>query len=180
MNDPRISQLARQLVRYSTAIKKGEKVLLHLADVPDALGVALIREVRARKGVPFLRIEHGQLGREMSIDATDEQFQTIAKHQLAEMKDMDAYIAVRGSHNICETSDVPAARMKTVMQHMRKPMNHRVAKTKWCVLRWPHPAMAQQAGMSTEAFENFYFDVCLLDYKKMLPAMNALKRLMEK
>ena len=43
MKDPRISQLARQLVRYSTNIKKGEKVMLHLCDVPDELGIALIR-----------------------------------------------------------------------------------------------------------------------------------------
>ncbi len=180
MNDPRITELAEQLVRYSTAIKKGEKVMLHLVDVPDELGVALIREVRAKKAIPILRVEHGLLGRELSMGATDDQYAILAKHQLAEMKDMDAYIAIRGSHNICETSDVPSAKMNTVMKHMRKVMNHRVAKTKWCVLRWPHPSMAQQAGMSTEAFEDFYFSVCLLDYKAMLPAMNTLKRLMEK
>ena len=180
MKDPRISQLARQLVRYSTNIKKGEKVMLHLCDVPDELGIALVREVRARKAVPVIKVEHGLLTRELLLGATDEQYKLIAKHQLAEMKDMDAYIAIRGSHNICEASDVPAARMKTMMNHMRKVMNHRVDHTKWCVLRWPHPAMAQQAGMSTEAFENFYFDVCLHDYKSMLPAMRALKRLMEK
>ncbi len=180
MQDPRISQLARQLIRYSTAIKKGERVLIHLIDVPDELGVALIREVRARKGIPLLKIEHGIISREMSLGATDAQYQLIAKHQLAEIKEMDAYIAIRGAHNICETSDVPAAKMKTVAKHMREVMDYRVEKTKWCVLRWPHPAMAQQAGMSTEAFENFYFDVCLLDYKAMLPSMRALKRLMEK
>lgn len=180
MQDPRIAQLARQLVRYSTNIKKGEKVLLHLTDVPDGIGVALVREVRARKGIPFVKLEHGPMTREMRMGATAEQYKTIARHQMAEMKDMDAYIAIRGAHNICETSDVPAARMKTVMDHMRKVMDRRVDHTKWCVLRWPHPAMAQQAGMSTEAFEDFYFDVCLFDYKSQLPAMNALKRLMEK
>ena len=180
MKDPRISQLARQLVEYSTHIKKGEKVMLHLCDVPDELGIALVREVRAHKAVPVLKVEHGLLTRELLLGSTDEQYKLIAKHQLAEMKDMDAYIAIRGSHNICEASDVPAARMKTMMNHMRKVMNHRVDHTKWCVLRWPHSAMAQQAGMSTEAFENFYFDVCLHDYKSMLPAMRALKRLMEK
>ncbi|MCP5538004.1 MAG: aminopeptidase [Akkermansiaceae bacterium] len=180
MQDPRISQLARQLVRYSTNIKKDEKVLLHLVDVPDELGICLIREVRARKGIPVVKVEQGRIAREMSIGATDAQYQLIANHQLAEMKDMDAYIAIRGSHNICETSDVPAAKMKTVMTHMRKVMNHRVDNTRWVVLRWPHPAMAQQAGMSTEAFEDFYFDVCLADYKSMLPAMRALKRLMDK
>ena len=83
--------------------------MLHLCDVPDELGIALIREVRAKKAIPVLKVEHGLLGREMLLGASDEQYQTIAKHQLAEMKDMDAYIAIRGSHNICEASDVPAA-----------------------------------------------------------------------
>jgi aminopeptidase len=180
MQDPRIPQLARQLVHYSTAVKKGEKVMIHLVDVPDEIGVALIKEVRARKGIPFIKIEHGLVSRAMSMNATDEQYKIIAKHQMAEMKDMDAYIALRGSSNICENSDVPTARMKTIMSHMRKVLNQRVDHTKWCVLRWPHPSMAQQAGMSTEAFENFYFDVCLFDYKSQIPAMNALKRMVEK
>jgi aminopeptidase len=180
MHDPRIDELARQLVRYSTALKRGERVLIDLADVPDAIGIALIREARKRGAEPFLRVSSNPLNREMLRGATESQYRTIAKHQLAEMKDMDAYIALRGSHNITELSDVPPKNMALAMGEMRKVMNYRVRKTKWCVLRWPHPSMAQMAGMSTEEFEDFYFRVCLLDYKSMVPAMNALKRLMDK
>ena len=178
--DPRYNELAQQLIRYSTSLKKGEKILLDLVDTPEAMAIALIREVRSRKGVPFLRLGANRLTRELMMEATDEQFKTTGKHLLTEMKDMDAYIAIRGSHNITETSDVPQKNMAVAMKHMRKVLDHRVKKTKWCVLRWPHPAMAQQAGMSSEAFEDFYFKVCLLDYKSLLPAMNALKKLMDK
>lgn len=180
MHDTRIDALARQLIRYSTALKKGEKVLLDLHDVPDAIGLALIREVRARGALPFLKIHQGRLTREMLHGAEDAQYEILARQLLAEMKDMDAYIAIRGGNNIAETSDVPAARMKLAMKHLRPVLDHRVKKTKWCVLRWPSASMAQQAGMSTEAFERFYFDVCLLDYKALVPAMNALKKLMDK
>jgi len=180
MQDPRIDKLAHQLVDYSTNIQEGEKVLIHLIDVPDELGIALIREVRAKNAIPVMKLDNGRINREMSLNATEEQYSLIAKHQLAEMKDMDAYIAIRGSHNICENSDVPSEKMKLISGKMNAVMDHRIKKTKWCVLRWPHPAMAQQANMSTEAFENFYFDVCLADYQSMLPAMNALKDLMEK
>ena len=93
---------------------------------------------------------------------------------------MDAYIAVRGSNNITELSDVPAEKMKLLAKKMRAVQDQRVKKTKWVVLRWPTPSMAQLAGMSTEAFEDFYFDVCALDYRKLQPGMKALKRLMEK
>jgi len=63
---------------------------------------------------------------------------------------------------------------------MRPVQDQRVKRTKWVVLRWPTPSMAQLAGMSTEAFEDFYFDVCTLNYRKMQPGMKALKRLMER
>jgi aminopeptidase len=179
MHDARIDALARQLVRYSTALKKGDKVLIDLHDVPDSIGVALIREARARGGFPLLRLHQGRLTREMLKGAEDEQYHILAKHLLAEMKDMDAYIAIRGGLNIAETSDVPADKMKLAMKHMRPVLDHRVKKTRWCVLRWPSSSMAQQAGMSTEAFEDFYFKVCLLDYKALVPAMNALKKLMD-
>jgi aminopeptidase len=178
MHDARIDALARQLVRYSTSLKKGEKVLLDLHDVPDSIGLALIREARAKGALPFLRVQQGRLTREMLKGADDEQYTVLAKHLLAEMKDMDAYIAIRGGHNIAETSDVPAGKMQLAMKHMRPVIDYRVKKTKWCVLRWPSSSMAQQAGLSTEAFEDFYFKVCLLDYKALVPAMTALKNLM--
>ncbi len=177
--DPRYVELAKQLVRYSTALKKGEKILLDLVDTPEEMAIALIREVRAKNGVPFVRLGTNRVSRELLKGATDEQYAATSKHLMAEMKDMDAYIAIRGSHNITETSDVPSRDMQTSMKYLRKVLDHRVKKTKWCVLRWPHPAMAQQAGMSTEAFEDFYFKACLLDYKSLVPAMNALQRLMD-
>jgi len=104
----------------------------------------------------------------------------MATHELARMKKMDAYIAVRGSNNVTELSDVSAEKMKLLARKMRPVQDQRVKKTKWVVLRWPTPSMAQLAGMSTEAFEDFYFNVCTLDYRKLQTGMRALKRLMEK
>jgi aminopeptidase len=179
MHDPRIDSLAKQLVGYSIDLRKGEKVLIDLYDVPDSIGIALIREARRKNAIPFVRIHQSRIARELLIGATEAQYKVSSKHLLSEMKDMDAYIAIRGSHNISETSDVPQKSMQVAMKQMRPVIDYRVKKTKWCVLRWPTASMAQQASMSTEAFEDFYFKVCLLDYKALVPAMNALKRLME-
>jgi aminopeptidase len=65
MHDPRVDQLARQLVRYSTSLKKGEKLLIDLYDVPDSIGLALVREARAKGALPFLRLHSSRLPREM-------------------------------------------------------------------------------------------------------------------
>lgn len=180
MHDPRVDELAKQLVGYSVGLKKGEKLLIDLFDVPDSIGLALIQQARKKGGIPLLRVNHSRLTREMLKGATDDQYKILAKNLMGEMKDVDAYIAVRGSDNIAENSDVPAKQMGLAMKRLRPVMDHRVKKTKWCVLRWPSPSMAQQAEMSTEAFEDFYFKVCLLDYKGLVPAANALKRLMDK
>lgn len=180
MSDPRYAVLANNLVSYSVSVAKGERVLIDAFDVPDAMVVALVRAVRAKKGIPFVQIHHGRLTRELYMRATDEQMAFQAKHELARMKGIDAYIALRGASNIFENSDVPSRQMKIAMHHMRGVQNERVNNTKWVVLRWPSPAMAQQSLTSTEAFEDFYFQVCCMDYRKMLPGQRALKRLMDK
>ena len=180
MYDPRFDNLAKLLVEYSTRLKRNETVLIEAFDVPEEMTIALIRAVRAAGALPFVQVQHGRVLRELALNATDRQLNLAAIHELARMKRMAAYIAVRGSNNITEMSDVPPNQMKLVARKMRPVTDQRVKKTKWVVLRWPSPSMAQQAGMSTEAFENFYFDVCTLDYRKLLPGMRALKSLMQK
>jgi aminopeptidase len=91
------------------------------------------------------------------------------------MKEMACYIAVRGAFNSNELSDVPVEKRKLVAEKTRPVINQRINHTRWCVLRWPTPSMAQSAGMSTEAFEDFYFRVCLLDYSKLDEGMTALQ-----
>jgi len=178
MHDPRIDQLARQLVRYSTSTKRGDHVLVELFDVPEEMGIALIREIRAVKATPFINVHHARISREMARAGAEEQYDLIADHAMHQMQSMDCYIAIRGSHNVNELSDVPPKKMQMLSTKMRPVLNERVNKTRWCVLRWPNPSMAQGAGMSTEAFEDFYFRVCLLDYAKFKRGMNALAKLM--
>jgi aminopeptidase len=180
MHDPRIDALSRQLVRYSTKVKKGDLVWIDLFDVPNTVGQSLIREVVAVGGLPMVRINDAVLTREQMIHASEKQYDIIAENNLALMKQTDCYIAVRGSHNITEAADVPAEKMKLVMSKLRPVQNERVNNSRWVVLRWPTASMAQQAGMSTQAFEDFFFRVCLLDYAALLPAMKALKQLMDK
>jgi aminopeptidase len=180
MHDPRFDKLAKLLTGFSTAIQPGDKVLLDAFDIPPEMTVALIRAVRERKGLPFVQIHQGRVSREMAYAAEEEQLEMATTLELARMKKMQAYIAIRGGLNITELSDVPPEQMKLVSRKMKPVLDWRVKKTRWCVLRWPSPSMAQLAGMSTEAFENFYFDVCTLDYAKMGPGMKALKEVMEK
>ena len=180
MHDARFDKLAKLLVEYSTRLKRNENVLIEAFDVPDEMTIALVRVARKVGAIPFVQVQRARISREIALKANERQLDLAAAHELARMKKMDAYIALRGSHNITELSDVTPDQMKLVAKKMRPVQDHRVQKTKWVVLRWPTPAMAQLAGMSTEAFENFYFKVCTLDYGRLQPGMKALKALMQR
>src|SRR5436305_4140015 len=180
MQDPRFDKLAKLLVEYSTRLKRNENLLIEAFDVPDEMTIALVRAARKAGAVPFVQVQHNRVSRELAMEASDGQLTFAASHELARMKKMQAYIALRGSNNITELSDVPVAKMQLVAKKMRPVQDQRVKKTKWVVLRWPTPSMAQLAGMSTQAFEDFYFQVCTLDYEKLQPGMKALKALMQR
>ena len=180
MFDPRFDALAEVLAGFSTRLQKGEKALIDVFDIPPEMVMSLIRKVREKGALPFVNLQSNIVNREMLRGADQAQFQTMASYELARMQAMNAYIAVRGSYNITEHSDVPSDRMLLAMKLLKPVLEHRVNKTKWVVLRWPSPSMAQLSGMSTEAFEEFFFRVCTLDYARMETAMQPLKRLMDK
>ena len=180
MTDPRYTKLAKLLVNYSTQIKKGDRALLDMIDVPDEFTVELIRAVRAAGGTPLVEVRHTRVSRELLLEINDKQAALVRDIELFRMKKMQAYIAIRGSANISENSDVPGDRMQLYSRILRPVQDYRVNKTRWCVLRWPTPSMAQAAGMSTEAFEDLYFDVCTMDYAKMARAMVPLEQRMKR
>ncbi|MEG0257583.1 MAG: aminopeptidase [Christensenella sp.] len=182
MVDERIKQLCNTLVNYSCGVKRGDKVLIDVSGCDDALVEQLIKEVYAAGGLPYCDTPHNAVQRQWLMQATKEQIEDITKWGSARMKQMQAYIAFRGGDNATEMADVPADKMELYQSIYSKQVHHelRVKNTNWVILRYPTPSMAQQAGMSTEAFEQFYFDVCNLDYKKMSRAMDPLKALMDR
>jgi len=180
MSDPRYTKLAKLLVEYSTALKKGDRVLLDLIDVPDEFSIELIRAARRAGAIPIAETRHTRLTRELLRETTPEHAALVRDLELGRMRKMQAYIAIRGSANINENSDVPSDRMTLYSRITRPVLNHRVNKTRWCVLRWPSASMAQSAGMSTEAFENLYFNVCTMDYRRMASAMVPLEQRMKR
>ena len=186
MSDPRYRQLAKLLVQHSTRLQAGEKVLIEATHVPEAALAALIEEASAVGAIPIVEMKSLRLQRTWLRSGTAEQVaartKLLGEIELARMEKMDAYIGLRGSDNITEMSDVSSEHIGLFEQNLVKPVHieQRVKHTRWCVLRWPNGSMAQQAGMSTEAFEDFYFRVCLTDYARMNRAVKPLQELMNR
>ncbi len=182
MTDPRVQKLADLLIQYSCALKRGEKILIEAFDIPPAFTRALVRSAAAVGGHPLVLLKSNEVIRELMLAGSPEQWDLTARVEQLQMENVQCYIGARGSHNISEMSDVPADKQKLFEDSVWQKVHHdvRVKKTRWVVLRWPTASMAQMAEMSTTAFEDFFFNVCTLDYAKMSRAMQPLKHLMEK
>ncbi len=181
--DQRIQTLARNLIRYSVKAQPGEKVYIHhIGASTRELARQLVKETYAVGALPFVHYTDTRLQREMLLNCTEEQLKLMAEIDGLEMSKMDCYIGVRGADNVAELADVPEENMALYERLYQNPVHGsiRVPNTKWVVLRYPNDSMAQLSNTSVEAFEDFYFNVCTLDYSKMGEAMGALVDLMNR
>ncbi len=180
--DPRIIKLAKNLVNYSINIKKDENVLI------DCYGYSafplvrqLIKQIYINKGVPFVSIKDSSIEREIIRNYTPKQLKLLTNYEMKRMKDMDAFIGIRAHDNVSELGDLPGEKMNAYAKGYSSIISEeRVNNTKWVVLRWPNNSMAQLANTSLESFEDYYFDICTIDYSRMSKAMDKLVSLMDK
>jgi aminopeptidase len=181
MRDSRVLKLAEILVNHSCKVQPGEKVLIDVFGNERELARALIEEVYKAGGHPYVQLNDQMITRALLMGTSEEHMETLTYHALEQMKSMDCYIGIRGNDNVSELSDVPEEKMRLYMSlfNHRVHSEQRVKHTKWVVLRYPNASMAQLANMSTEAFEDYYFRVCNVDYEQMSKAMDPLVKRME-
>ena len=179
--DERIKQLAYNLVNRSCRVQKGENVLVNAVgeDTHDLVR-ALIKEIYRAGGYPHVDLKDPSITRALYLELKEKQLETMRDYELYKMKKMDAFIGIRSGDNTYEMSDVPAESIALADKILDVVQRQRVDHSKWVVLRYPNGSTAQAARMSKEAFEDYYFNVCNLDYSKMNEAMQPLKTLMEK
>lgn len=183
MNDPRWEALADILLNHSMRAVAGDNILIECFDLDDdTLPRLLVRKAQRKGARVLVSLRSNRLLRELVREASAEQMQLWGEIDLNRMTKIDCYIALRGTRNINEMSDVPTEKLELYNTHYQKPVHfeRRLGHTRWCVLRLPGPSMAQQAGMSTEAFESYYFDVCTLDYGRLARSIEPLAQRMEK
>lgn len=179
--DSRINKLSKVLTSYSCDLKKGERVLIdYEGECCRPLVRQLIKDAYQLGARPYVNHRDSSILREILLNADEDQIEFLNDYQLYQMKGMDAYIAIRGGENTSELADVPSEKLNMYYKLTSPTLDYRVNKTKWVILRYPNPSMAQLANKSQEAFEDFFFDVCTLDYKKMSQAMDPLVELMNK
>lgn len=179
--DERITKLSRQLAEYACNLQAGEKVLIEYEGKETLpLVQQLIRDVYRLGAIPFVVELNNRVLREVLMGADEMQLSLQCQIELARMAEMNAYISICGGDNIAELSDVPSEKLQLYDRIMQPVLDCRVNKTKWVLLRYSNPSMAQLAGKSLAGFEDFYFQVCTMDYQRMSQAMDALTELMNR
>ncbi|MDR0727336.1 MAG: aminopeptidase [Puniceicoccales bacterium] len=177
--DPRYKKLAENLAGYSMDVQPGERVLIDNCAAPTEMVLELMRAVRKRGGRPFVKCFDSRVRREFIAHGTRDDFEAVGDVELQQIQQMQCYAVFRGSYNTFEMSDVPVEQQQIYFKATKPSHEYRVNKTKWVLLEWPTSAMAQSARMSTEAFEEFFFRVCTLDYGRMKPGIEALQSAMQ-
>lgn len=114
-------KLAKNLVKYSCKIKKGEKVLIEQKEIDPEFIVCLIKEIQKARAYPFVVNYDEIISRQLML-GTDEIYAKLkTKYMLPVMQDMDAYIGLMGSNNIFELSDVPANQKALIINFIKSP-----------------------------------------------------------
>jgi aminopeptidase len=178
--DPRIVKLAENLLDHSVRLQEKENLMIEVRGEGHTLAKELVKQAYARGAYPYVQFVHPAIQRELLMGTSEERAAYQRKWYEPMWKEIQSYIVINGFSNDSEMSDVPVEKRR-IHQSGLKPINdYIISNVRWTLLNYPTPAMAQNANMSSEAFENFYFDVCSLDYKNMHNAFLPLKELMEK
>ena len=182
MKDPRVEKMAESIVTYSCGIKPGDKVVIEsYGDHNYDLVKALIRKVYAAGGSPFLWLKKMDVHRELLMQCNEAQLAVMREVDSLMMSKTDVYIRVRGEENTSELGDVPPEKMAMYASLYQHGVHAaRNDGRRWCVMHYPTDGMAQAECMSMEALEDYFFDVCTMDYGKMERAFQPLKELMER
>lgn len=180
MKDNRISKIAQNLVSYSLDVQPGEHIMIHVVDEGEMLAIELVKQLYARGAYPHIRVTKPKMQREWMKGLTVEQANHLADVEKALWYGMDGYIGIHGENNDKEMSGVPEEKSRIYSEAFQDIFHFVDNNTKGIRINYPTPALAQKAKMSTEEFEDFYFDVCSLDYKKMHEACMPLYELMDR
>jgi len=177
----RITNLAKLLINHSCELRPGERVLVEAISAPNDIVIALLREAKLAGATPLVTLKDDKVIRELcsTYDENDAKF--MASCELTTLKQVQAFISIRAINDPHEYSAIPPEKVANILQNYIQPVHfdYRNNNLRWVSLRWPTAAMADRAGVSKKSFENFFFDVCLVDYAQMEEAMDPLAALIE-
>ncbi|WP_232695742.1 aminopeptidase [Brevibacillus daliensis] len=179
MKDPRLAKIATNLVSYSLDVQPGENILIWVFDDGEPLAAELMKQIYAKGAYPHLRMQRQSLHREWLTGLSEAQVKQQIQWEQPFLYGMQGFVTIHGELNDSELSNVPKEKFSIYAKGYQEVFQHMDNRKKGVRINYPTASLAQKANMSTEAFTDFYFDVCSLDYQKLHEAVMPLHKLMD-
>jgi aminopeptidase len=164
--DKRYKQLGELMVRYSAAVQPGERVMIAMSEVETyPLAEAIYEATIKAGGFPQVQFLSESLRHSVLKYGNDEQIGWVPEIEAYGMEWADVYFGLRGAFNLYEHADIPNERLALNQASMGKISTLRWQKTRWCLVRVPNAAFAQQAHTDLQTITDMFFDACFLDWE---------------
>ena len=178
--DERIHEHAAVLVDWSAQIGSGDNVVISVAEGAHELGVAVAEAVGERGGTLLAVNDSAEFSRaylqgraEGEADVDD-----APAPELAMLEATDVYLRLGGGRNTAATADVPSETRQAARRARTGIREARLA-TDWVSTVHPTRSLAQQAGMSLEAYQEFVYNAVLHDWESLADEMAQLKTILD-
>ena len=179
--DERLKKLSKTIVDYSIEVKEGYRVLIQYEDSKcNPLVKLLIDDICEVGGLPTVRLFDLELESRIKEKSSDKLVDEIVKSRQFDVDNFDCFIRICYNKNEYDRKNIPSKRLKKIGDATTDIDDIRINKRIWTLLNYPSELDAYKAGMTTEEFYNYSFDVMNVDYKEMYKDIKPLKDLMEK
>jgi len=180
MTDPRTVKLAKILTDYSIKIKKGDYIELNFGAEAKELALECYKNVLKKEALPILSPYLPGFGYAYYKYATEEQLKTFPKLAMYETKLSAGVISIGAELNTKEFTNVNPKKIALRQKTMKPIHDLDIKKNNWILCDYPTNALAQDAEMSLEEFEDFLYNACLRDWKKESKKQDRLKKILDK
>jgi len=181
--DLRARELAKLAVRYSVKVKPGEKVIISGGSEAMDFLVELYKEVILQKAHPIVRIGLPNVSDFFYKYANDEQIKFFPEYWFNTVKSTQKFIGVNTDMNTRELTGVDSGKImqrKKVLHPISDYIVNEKDKIRRVTVGFPCIALAQEAEMSLTEYENFVYDACLVNWKRLGLKLEKIKRIFEK
>ena len=168
MNDPRVERLGELVAEYSLALQPGQIVRIDGFEVASPLALAVFRAAVAAGANPYVNVTLEGLTELLVEQGSEEQLTFISPIRWSEVETLDALVTIWAETNTRSFTRADPTRHSRMIAAHRQLSNRRwerisKGEMRWCGTLHPTHAHAQDADMSLEDYERFFFAACHTD-----------------
>ena len=181
MTDPRVQQYAELLVNRCVDVQPGWEVVVIGSTEARPLVEEVIRAIGRRDAVPVVQLSFSGLDfwPFETVWAETAPPELVAKRSPIRLKiddECDAWIRIGAPENTRDGADLSPEHQNAIASAAQPLVTRRLAlEIPWVTCRYPTQALAQEAGMTLHAFEEFLYGAVLLDWDEEGRKMQRIK-----